>query len=95
MGDWESKHGYPGSVLSRHPHFFFSSRRIAAQVAAYFLMDYEASRSPTLPSHFELISEEQLTLYRVHYSWLWRSFVNFAIVVLFLSNTQNVLGTAM
>jgi hypothetical protein len=85
----------PRSLLSTIPPFTFSSRRTAAQVAAYFLMDYEASRSPTLSTNFEKVTKEQLTLYRFHFSSLWRNFVNLATVLLFLSHTQNVLVGAM
>ncbi|KAL3914403.1 MAG: hypothetical protein SGARI_000144 [Bacillariaceae sp.] len=83
------------STLHTQQHYIFSSRRTAAQVAASFLMDYEASRPPTLPSDFENITKQQLQVYRVHFSWPWRWFVNLAIVVLFLSHTQDLFVTAI
>jgi hypothetical protein len=79
----------------RTESYIFPSRRTAAQVAAFFLMDYEASRPPTHTSDFETITKQQLKVYRIHFSWPWRWFVNLAIVVLFLSHTQNLLVTAV
>jgi hypothetical protein len=83
------------SPSSRHGNYVFKSRTTAAQVAAYFLMDYEASRPPTLPAAFETITRNQLILYQIHYSLAWRWFVNVAVLVLFLSHTQNLLITAI
>jgi len=71
------------------------SRSMATKIAAYFLMDYEASRIAALPSTFETITENQLTLYKTYYSWQWRYFVNLAIVLLFLSHTLDLLTTAV
>ncbi|KAG7368064.1 ion transport protein [Nitzschia inconspicua] len=84
-----------GHNATMSPAFRFSNKRTASRVAAYFLMDYEASRPPTLSSHFDTITNEQLLLYQFHFSWPWRSFVNLAIAVLFLSHTQNLLTTAI
>ncbi len=81
--------------FSRPDHYVFRSRTTAARVSAYFLMDYEASRPPTLQSDFESITSRQLYLYRIHFSWPWRWFVNLAILGLFLSHTQNRLSTAI
>jgi hypothetical protein len=81
--------------FSRPDHYVFRSRTTAAEVSAYFLMDYEASRPPTLQSNFETIAARQLSLYRIHFSWQWRWFVNLAILGLFLSHTQNRLSTAI
>lgn len=82
-------------VTSAAPRFLFSSRRTAVQVAAFFLMDYEAGRPPTLSSQFDSITKEQLRLYRIHFSWSWRMLVNIAVAILFLSHTQDLLMTAM
>lgn len=84
-----------GTFMPMQPRYIFASRRTAVQVAAYYLMDYEASRPPTLSSNFETITKEQLLLYRIHFSLPWRSFVNMAIVLLFLSHTQDLLVIAM
>lgn len=72
------------------------SRSMAALTAAYYLMDYEGGRPPTLSPNFETITPEQLSLYRIHYSWIWRWFgVNFAIVLLFMANSENRLLTVL
>lgn len=83
------------TASSRPNEFVFKSRTMAARVAANFLLDYESSRPPTLPSDFAQITPRQLTLYSIHFSWMWRWFVNAAIVVLFVSHTQNRLITAV
>ena len=68
----------------------------ANTIAAFYLMDYEAGRPPTLPSNFESITPAQLKLYRMHFSWFWKLFgVNLALLILFLAHTQNHLTTAM
>jgi len=88
----------PGSdnlASSKRQISVIKSRSMAAKVAAYFLMDYEASRIAALPSTFETITEYHLTLYKIYYSWQWRSFVNLAIVLLFLSHTLDLLTTAV
>ena len=92
------KFGNPAAaatVSTRPIEFVFTSRSMAATVAAYFLLDYESSRPPTLPADFATITPRQLALYRFHFSPMWRWFVNTAIVVLFLSHTQNRLVTAI
>lgn len=83
-------------VVSTRPNeFLFTSRTMAATVAAYFLLDYESSRPPTLPAELASITPRQLALYRFHFSWMWRWFVNAAIVALFMSHTQNRRVTAI
>jgi len=82
-------------VSSRRHCSVIESRSMAAKVAAYFLIDYENSRIATLPSSFENITVKQLKLYKIYFSWQWRWFVNLAIIVLFLSHTQNLLATAI
>jgi hypothetical protein len=72
------------------------SKKSATTVAAFFLMDYEAGRPPTLSPTFESITREQLKVYQLHFSWLWGLLgVNLSILVLFLAHTQNHLTTAM
>jgi hypothetical protein len=91
IGDSEA-----GILASSRRHCsIIKSRTMAAKVAAYFLMDYEDSRVATLPSSFENITARQLVLYNIYFSWQWRWFVNLAIIVLFLSQTQNLLATAI
>ena len=80
---------------SREEISVIKSRTMATKVAAYFLMDYEASRIAALPSTFEIITERQLTLYRTYYSWQWRYFVHLAIIGLFLAHTLDLLTTAV
>lgn len=87
--------GVDAIEMSRPDHYVFRSRTVASSVSAYFLMDYEASRPPTLQPNFETITTRQLYLYRIHFSWQWRWFVNLAILGLFLSHTQNRLSTAI
>jgi len=82
-------------ALSRQSLSIIKSRSMAAKVAAYYLMDYEASRIAALPSTFESISEKQLMFYKIYYSWQWRYFVNLAILLLFLSHTLDLLTTAI
>jgi hypothetical protein len=97
--DEEDKEDYP--LLPKHTslswvqRYVFSSRKTAVKVAAYFLMDYEASHPPTLQTDFESITKQQLTCYRIHFSWAWRCLINFAILLLFVSHTQNMLVTAI
>ena len=75
---------------------FLKSKKSAATIAAFFLMDYEAGRPPTLSSDFESITSSQLKIYQFHFSWAWRNLgVNIAILILFLAHTQNYLTTAM
>ena len=65
------------------------SRTVAAMTAAYYLMDYEGGRPPIM-SNFDTITQDQLRLYRIHYSWMWRWLgVNFAVVLLFVANAEN------
>ena len=91
IGDSEA-----GVLASSRRHCsVIKSPTMAAAVAAYFLMDYEGSRVATLPSSFETITARQLVLYKIYFSWQWRWFVNLAIIVLFLSHTQNLLATAI
>lgn len=72
------------------------SKSTAATVAAFFLMDYEAGRPPTLQSNFDTITPWQLQIYRVQFSWMWRLFgVNLSIIVLFLAHSQSRLVTAL
>jgi len=72
------------------------SKSTAATVAAFFLMDYEASRPPTLSSNFDTITARQLRVYRIHFSWAWRLFgMNLAVIVLFLAHSQSRLVTAL
>ena len=72
------------------------NRSEATTIAAYFLMDYEGGRPPTLSSHFETITATQIRLYRIHLSWAWRFFgMALAIVFLFAAHTQNVFVTAV
>jgi hypothetical protein len=87
--------GVENLVSSGRQISIIKSRSMAAKVAAYFLMDYEASRIAALPSTFESITENQLALYKTYYSWQWRYFVNLAIVLLFLSHTLDLLTTAV
>lgn len=72
------------------------SKSTAATVAAFFLMDYEASRPPTLSPRFETITPWQLCIYRIQFSWIWRLFgINLPIIVLFLAHSQSRLVTAL
>lgn len=86
---------FPGLASSKSQISTIKNRSIASKVAAYFLMDYEASRIAALPSTFETITESQLWLYKTYYSWRWRYFVNLAIVLLFLAHTLNEKTTAI
>ena len=71
-------------------------RGTAATISAYFLMDYEAGRPPTLTSNFDQITPSQLKVYRIHFSWIWRNLgINLAILVLFMAHTQNRTSTAL
>ncbi len=83
------------NFLSEMDTFVIKSRTMATKVAAYFLMDYEASRIAALPTTFEIITQRQLVLYRTYHSWQWRYFVNIAIILLFLAHTLDLLKTAM
>ncbi len=72
------------------------SKSTAATVAAFFLMDYEAGRPPTLSSNFDTITLWQLQIYRVQFSWMWRLLgINLSIIVLFLAHSQSRLVTAL
>lgn len=72
------------------------SKSTAATVAAFYLMDYEASRPPTLSSNFDTITPWQLKIYKIQFSWMWRLFgINLAIIVMFLAHSQNRLVTAL
>lgn len=82
-------------AASREDICVIKSRTMAAKIAAYFLMDYEASRVAALPSTFDIITEKQLNLYKTYHSWQWRYFVNLAIVLLFLAHTLDLLTTAI
>ncbi len=44
----------------------------AITIAAFFLMDYEAGRAPTLSSYFHRITDHQLNVYRLEFSSWWR-----------------------
>jgi len=71
------------------------SRAVAAMTAAYYLMDYEDGRPPTM-SNVDMITQDQLRLYRIHYSWMWRWLgVNFAVVLLFVANTEDRILTVL
>lgn len=87
--------GFESLASSKRQISVIKSRSMAAKIAAYFLMDYEASRIAALPSTFETITENHLTLYKTYYSWQWRYFVNLAIFLLFLSHTLDLLTTAV
>jgi hypothetical protein len=66
------------------------SRSMAATVAAFYLMDYEAGRPPSLSPNFETITQEQLRLYRIQFSSLWTWLgVNLAVVLLFMAHAAN------
>jgi hypothetical protein len=59
-------------------------------------MDYEAGRPPTLSANFDRITQWQLQIYRMHFSWAWRLFgVALPTVVLFLAHSQSNLVTAL
>jgi hypothetical protein len=71
------------------------SRSKAATIAAFFLMDYEAGRPPTLSRNLESITVQQLELYRIRFSWAWWLLgLTLATWALFVSHTQNRLMTA-
>lgn len=81
---------------SKPRHITLKSKSTAATIAAFFLMDYEAGRPPTLPSKFETITTQQLQIYQVHFSLAWRLFgIALPTVVLFLAHSQNNLVTAL
>jgi hypothetical protein len=66
------------------------SRSMAATVAAFYLMDYEAGRPPSLSPNFETITQEQLRLYRIQFSSLWKWLgVKLAVVLLFMAHAAN------
>ena len=85
-----------GRIDSRPKHGALRSKSTAATVSAFFLLDYEAGRPPTLSPNFEMITPLQLRIYRVHFFWMWRYFgVNLAVLVLFLAHSRNRLTTAL
>ena len=90
-----TKYMTASTAASREDICVIKSRSKAAKIAAYFLMDYEASRVAALPSTFDIITEKQLYLYETYYSWQWRYFVNLAIILLFLAHTLDLLTTAV
>lgn len=66
------------------------SRKMAAFIAACYLMDYEHGRPPSLSSNFQSITSEQLRLYRIQFSPWWRWLgVNLAVVLLFMAHAVN------
>jgi hypothetical protein len=66
------------------------SRKMAAFIAACYLMDYEHGRPPSLSSNFDTITPEQLRLFRVQFSEAWRWLgVNLAVVLLFVAHVVN------
>lgn len=70
------------------------SRSMAATVAAFYLLDYEAGRPPSLSPNFETITQKQLKLYRIQFSSLWRWLgVNLAVVLLFMAHASNDLSS--
>ena len=88
--------GWEKTGFNHRPTTTLKSKSTAASVAAFFLMDYEASRPPTLSLKFDTITPWQLRIYRIHFSWMWRLFgINIPIVVLFLAHSQSLLMTAL
>eukprot|EP00934_Nitzschia_sp_Nitz4_P007132 Nitzschia sp. Nitz4//scaffold69_size99277//19473//23043//NITZ4_004622-RA/size99277-augustus-gene-0.1-mRNA-1//1//CDS//3329556682//7122//frame0 len=76
--------------------FTLKSKSTAAAVAAFFLMDYEAGRPPTLSENFETITQNQLRIYRFLYSSSWRLLgVNLAVLVTFLCHSLSPMVTAI
>lgn len=81
---------------SKHRPITLKSKSTAATVAAFFLMDYEAGRPPTLSPNFDKITQWQLKIYRIHFSWGWRLFgIALPTVALFLAHSQSNLVTAL
>eukprot|EP00980_Cylindrotheca_fusiformis_P007439 scaffold1533_cov98-Cylindrotheca_fusiformis.AAC.3 len=84
--DAKNSNGDNGEYIPKQ----IKSRSMAATVAAFYLMDYEAGRPPSLSPNFETISREQLRLYRIQFSALWKWFgVNLAVVLLFTAHAVN------
>lgn len=66
------------------------SRKMGAFIAACYLMDYENGRPPSLSSNFETVTPEQLRLFRIQFSEVWRWLgVNLAVVLLFMAHAVN------
>lgn len=72
------------------------SRKMAATIAACYLMDYEAGRPPSLSSNFPTITQEQLRVYRVQFSTAWRWLgVNLAVIFLFMAHAVNDISSVV
>ena len=83
------QHKHDDDGYDQHTGIMTNAR--ATTIAAYFLMDYEAGRPPTLSQDFESITTTQLRLYRFHFlSWWWKIFgVMTGVVALFAAHTQS------
>ena len=89
-------HGDRAKHDSKPRPITLKSKSTAATVAAFFLMDYEAGRPPTLSSNFDKITQWQLRIYRIHFSWAWGLFgIALPTVILFLAHSQSNLVTAL
>ena len=67
----------------------------AISIAACFLTDYEAGRSPTLSSDFHNISDFQLRVYRFQHSFCWRWLGLYpAMFFIFMANFPSQIWTA-
>jgi hypothetical protein len=85
-----------GKANGEHRGKHLKSRRMAATISAFYLMDYEAGRPPTLTPNFEAITQQQLRIFRIEFSWAWRWFgVNLAVVILFVAHAHNYLPTVV
>jgi hypothetical protein len=91
----ESNGNVDGEVDKRPKANPLKSKSTAATIAASYLMDYEAGRPPTFSPSLETVTQRQLLVYRIHFSWVWRNLgIHLAILVLFLAHTQSRLTTA-
>lgn len=65
-------------------------------IASCFLMDYEAGRPPTFSHKFHTISNEQIRLFQMEFSWWWKYFGIYpATILLFISHFNNNLWTVL